>query len=124
MFPYLAVFNFGTAGNILSGMGKSWRTKMQTTLDLEKVVETTFGNADYKLFINGNWRPADNGGGFPLPNPATGGKPPHMAPDRGSERPAAKGAAPPAPARRGANPPPPPAAKERAGTAAKVVARP
>src|SRR5258706_8216100 len=104
-------------------MGKSGRTKMQTTLDLEKVVETTLGNADYKLFINGNWRPADNGGTFPLTNPATGENLTTVPQAGASETPAAIDAAAAALPRGAATPPPTRAAMMRRGAALMLERR-
>src|SRR5258707_5152659 len=45
---------------------------MQKQLDLENIVETTIGNVEYKLYMGGRWRDADNGATFPVTNPATG----------------------------------------------------
>ncbi len=45
---------------------------MQNVISVEQVVETHISNPDYKMFINGLWRSADNGATFPVVNPATG----------------------------------------------------
>ena len=45
---------------------------MQSILNLEQIAETTFANAAYGLFINGEWRAADSGSTFAVTNPATG----------------------------------------------------
>jgi len=45
---------------------------MQSILNLEQIAETTFANATYGLFINGEWRAADSGSTFAVTNPATG----------------------------------------------------
>lgn len=45
---------------------------MTATLNLEQIVDQTLGEAEYKLFINGEWHAANNGKTFAVDNPATG----------------------------------------------------
>ncbi len=44
---------------------------MQSLTELDQIAQSTIGHADYKLFIGGTWRDADNGATFPVTNPAT-----------------------------------------------------
>ncbi len=66
---------------------------MQATLDLERIVESTIGKAEYGMLINGDWRQADNGATFAVTNPATGETLAHVPEGRVSETHAAINAA-------------------------------
>src|SRR5690242_17446618 len=66
---------------------------MEATLDLDQIVESAIGKADYGLLINGQWRQADNGATFPVTNPATGTLLAHVPEGRESETRAAIDAA-------------------------------
>ncbi|MHB8628852.1 MAG: NAD-dependent succinate-semialdehyde dehydrogenase [Aggregatilineales bacterium] len=66
---------------------------MQAALDLEQIVDSTIGKAEYGMLINGGWRQADNGATFAVTNPATGQTLAHVPEGRVSETRAAINAA-------------------------------
>jgi delta 1-pyrroline-5-carboxylate dehydrogenase len=45
---------------------------VQITVDFKQLSASTIEKTERQLFINGKWRPADDGATFPVTNPATG----------------------------------------------------